>query len=587
MRDLTSITGAGLLLLTFGLVSGCGTSTRRFPLRDPLLVDNDTRSVRVPCHKSADDPSKVECIPEEYVSPLAWDAADNTIFRPLTRIFAVDPGGEAANVNALDEVPDSAWFQNRIGVKPMTEDEIFRGPCKVLIDEYDWPEGSWVIDQGKPNGASPGFRVKIKDVGKFMLKSDSKEQPERPSAASAIGMRLYHAVGFHVPCDAVVWFDPKVLKLTPGLVSTDNAGVSSKFDEKKLKEVLDFNVRKGNLVRMQSSQWLPGKPIGPFKYDGVRDDDPNDRIPHEDRRELRGGRLLAAWINHFDAREQNSMNVWMADDPKDPQSPGYVKHYYLDVSDCFGSEWDWDEISRRLGHSYYLDFEHIGEDFITLGLWERPWHRAKKDPIGDIFGYYRVEDFVPEKWQDGYPNPTFARMTERDGAWMARILSRFTPELIGSAVKTGRFSKPEHQEYLDKVVKGRHRLILRRYLSRLSPIADVTAKGHEVCAVDLARKSKVFPEAKFSYSATTYVGESYAQGAKVPIVEKDDGSICMQIGDVAPGGTKDDDVANYRIVDVHNGHSKGPLRMHFYDLGAARGLKLVGLERPESMEPPK
>src|SRR4051812_11188054 len=59
MRELTSFAGAALVFVTLGLVAGCGSSTRRFPLRDPLLVDNDTRSVRVPCHKSEEDPSKV------------------------------------------------------------------------------------------------------------------------------------------------------------------------------------------------------------------------------------------------------------------------------------------------------------------------------------------------------------------------------------------------------------------------------------------------------------------------------------------------------------------------------------------------
>jgi hypothetical protein len=67
-----------------------------------------------------------------------------------------------------------------------------------------------------------------------------------------------------------------------------------------------------------------------------------DAIAHDDRRELRGARVLAAWIDHFDSREQNSMDSWMADNAEVPDSsPGYVRHFYIDTSDSLGSEWDW------------------------------------------------------------------------------------------------------------------------------------------------------------------------------------------------------------------------------------------------------
>src|SRR5918994_7088242 len=48
----------------------------------------------------------------------------------LTNQFG-DPGDEqairAVNVNTLDEVPDSSWFTNRIGQRPMSAAEVARG----------------------------------------------------------------------------------------------------------------------------------------------------------------------------------------------------------------------------------------------------------------------------------------------------------------------------------------------------------------------------------------------------------------------------------------------------------------------------
>ena len=124
---------AGGLALAAACASACGAAPQRFPLRAPMQRDTDLRSVVLPCRiaPTKKDPRHVSCAPEVYVSPLVWDGADNMLFRPLSRVFAVDPAHEAPNVNSLDEVPDSAWFTNRLGARAMSIEELTRGACSL------------------------------------------------------------------------------------------------------------------------------------------------------------------------------------------------------------------------------------------------------------------------------------------------------------------------------------------------------------------------------------------------------------------------------------------------------------------------
>ena len=567
-----------------GALGGCA-GDRRFPLRGPLSVDTDLRPVVVECQEnpSDEDPKHMSCTPEPYVSPLVWDAADNSVFRPFAKVFAVDPPGPAPNVNSFDEVPDSAWFTNRLGKQKPSREELLRGACRpedVLVGETAAP-ASWFIDQGKPNGASPGFRIKVGGKYKFLLKTDSLEQPERPTAASAIGAAIYHAVGFNTSCEQIVYFDPAVLKLKPGLIATDNTGVPRAFNDERLAWVLKQAKQRGNLVRMQASAWLPGYLLGPFSYEGKRGDDPNDIIPHEDRRDLRGGRVLAAWLNHFDAREQNTMDSWIAERADAPDSsPGHVRHFYLDTSDCFGSEWDWDEISRRLGNSYLLDWEEMGYDFVTFGADIRPWERVRKHEGYDLFGYFHYEFFEPDQWKNEYPNPAFSRATEHDNAWMTRILSRLDRGDIEALVTLGRFSDAAHAAYLSEVLEQRLQRIVARYFAELSPLSDARIEGDRLCLIDLARRRQLRPPEGFRYRALA--GGAHGSRELAPELRAD-GELCLPLAHAAPdGGTAADDPSRYVVVGVENGQSRYALAVHLYDQGPKGGFRIVAVQRPEA-----
>jgi hypothetical protein len=572
--------------LLFVLVAaGCASSPRAFPLRDPVTVDTDLRPVTLACRPSPTpkDPNNLSCAPDVYVSPLIWDGADNMVFRPLSEALSVSRHGEAVNVNSLDEVPDSAWFTNRLGVHPMTTADIMNGACSpsVMLDPDASADGTWVIDKGKTDGSSPGFRVNIPGKGKFLFKGEPPTQPERPSAASVIGAAVYDAVGFNTSCEQIVYFRPSLLKLAPGLLVKGNFGGMEPFDQKKVDKILGDAPHRGNLVRMQASAWLPGYLLGPFSYTGTRSDDPNDVIPHDDRRELRGGRLLAAWIDHFDAREQTTTESWIAESGggkgKPDASPGHVVHYYLDTSDCLGSEWDWEEISRRLGYSYVADWGDIAQDFFTLGIPTRPWDTVRREPGHEIFGFFNVKEFEADQWKNEYPNAAFSRMTERDGAWMARILSRFTPEMVEVLGRMAKMSNPSNTAYLTSVLEGRLDKILERYLTRLSPLAGVALDDTQrLCAEDLAETRGLRPASAFFYEARL------ADGVELPVAPRPGGGVCVTLPHAGGADSGPDDAAaRYVRVSITDGVARGALVAYLYDLGLARGFRLAGIERPE------
>jgi len=548
--------------------------------------DTDLDSIDGACKPDPAKPSKLICGPPEYESSFAWDAADNTLFRPVSRFLAVETGRPARNVNSWDETPDSSWFTNRIGQRPMSPEELAQGYCDAK-EELDpaLPDGAWVIDQGKPNGANPGFRIKMPSGQKYMLKADPEDQPERATGATSIASRIYWAAGWFAPCDAVVYFRPSLLRLSPGLTVTDNSGVTKPFDSAALDSLLRRASHRGGLVRMVASKWLPGRALGPFSYAGTFVPDPSDVIPHEDRRDLRGARLIAAWLNHFDSREQNTMMTWMPD-PTDPRR-GHVRHWYIDLGDCFGSEWEWEGISKRLGHSYYFDPEDVLRDFATLGLPTRPWDRAQRTPEARIFGFFSGSDFEPARWKGGYPNPTFARMDEHDGAWAARIIAKFTDAHVLAAVQVGNYTDPEHVRFLTGTLIQRRDAILRRYFSRLSPLAAPRfAPGQrQLCVTDLARESGVWEASAFRYSAMLF-SPSGEHPARVLTENRQPGELCVELPTfAAPDGAPAADPRRLVVVDVHNGVAPGPLRVHLYDQGKD-GYRLGGIERPERNRPP-
>ncbi len=535
--------GLGLALLC------CCAAPRPYPRAQPMWVDDDRQPF----------------LPQPPVafSPFGWDAADNLVFRPVSTTFAVQARREAVNVNAVDEAPDSSWFTNRIGRTPMSPEEIARGPCTKPSPELAFP---WKVTGAKQDGANPGFQITAANGVRYLLKFDDANQPERATAADVVGSKFYHAAGFHVPCNRVVFFRAEQL-VVPESASTSQGKVITR---ERVDQLLGLapHLADGSF-RAMASEWLSGKPIGPWTYDGTSADDANDVVNHEDRRELRGSRLLGAWLNHFDARAQNTLAMWLSV----PSGEGYVEHYILDWGDTLGSLWDWDPISRRLGYTYYLDLGAGINDFITFGAVERPWERAHFGPTGPTLGYYSDVDFDPTTWKPGYPNPAFEAMTERDGAWMARIMSHFTDAAIDAVVAEARFSSPVTTSELARILKARRDKTLARYLSVLSTLTAPQLEEAEgkttLCLIDVAANAATVSEAT---SVALLDG-----GGRLEYLSTDasGGKACTLLPPTSQ---------RYLVVDVRRPAKSAAARVHLARESAH--WQVVGFEHPDRYETP-
>lgn len=550
----------------------CTTTAGRYPPEPPLWRDPDRR------------PFSAQLTP--YYSPHDWDRLEKTFILPVRDVLGVRTAGEAVNVNTFDEVPDSSWFINRAGLSPA---DAARGPC---TDDADVERGPWLVTSAKPDGATPGFVFKAASGQRYIAKLDPQGGSPRASIADVLGSRIYHAAGYRVPCDSIAHFDASALHIEPGARIETELGEKVPLTPAHLERILSQALRRPDgRYRSLVSRYLEGRPLGPWRYHGLRPGDRNDVVSHEDRRELRGARVLAAWTDHVDQREGNTLAMWREAAP----GHGYVLHHLIDFGDCFGSLWGMPaQESWRRGHDYWIDPRTILADWATLGLIERPWDRATLGPQGLALGYYDVESFDPEAWRPRYPNPAFSRMTEHDAAWMARIIARLGPDHISAMLEPAQAPEPLRSALL-AIVLGRREALLARYLTRLSPLAAPElrrgAGGNELCVTDLSVLAGVAEPQPYRASlelddadalaARETNGASGSDGESrgaLDVRRDAPATLCVRLPAVPRARAADPAYVVVVVAPRAADAGPAPIRFHAYTWGDGRWL-IAGIER--------
>ena len=421
-------------------------TTPKFYPDDPLGTDNDTVM-------DAAGFAEVEL-------SEAWDFIINT--------FA-SPGGKtdmrAVNVNTMDEVPDSSWFMNRIGVRDLPLDEIVRGPLKFAnLDDVK----AWTVVRGKnPGGFQPGFRASHEgDPGQvYQLEVDPPKHPQMASGAEFIGTLIYHALGYHVVDVYTIKVDPARLSISDGATIRDASG-ERRFTNEDLASILKVAGRDANgMVTMSATRIEEGSNRGRWAYYGTRKDDPNDIYPHQHRRELRGNRVFSAWLAHDDSRAVNTRNLLVRVDGR-----RVVQHYMYDFGATLGSATRFAEPAAN-NHEHFLDDGSPAiKSLASLGLAVPKYLRNRPSNLPAAIGAFDSTSFDPLLWRPNYPNPAFSNMRPDDAFWAARIVSRFSNEAIRAIVTAARYDDPAATEYMTKTLIERRDKVTKAWLNVVNPL---------------------------------------------------------------------------------------------------------------------
>ncbi len=558
------------LALTLGvLMTGCAARPPageiRFHNRPPVAAVND----RLPVGKKPAE--------RKYYRNLTW--YDVHFQGRLTRWMEMRPDRRAADVNSMDEVPDSTWFTNRIGVRELSLDEIRRGPNRSGTPEKHLP---LTIKSSKVGGVAVGFIVEDKRGEKYVLKFDPLEFPESETPTDVVAQRLLWAIGYHVPEDYVIFLRREDLKLAKDAKVVDAMGgeerMTTSFLELQLAKV---HVEKNGTIRALASKYLDGEPLGGHPREGVRDDDPNDRVPYQLRRVTRGAYAIFSWLDHTDMKEDNTLDMYV-EDPGD-KNVHYVVHYLVDFGKALGVQ---GLIARNKsgGRAYALDLRDSAISLVSLGMWKRPWEdRAWPEEISGV-GMFESRIYHPGRWKPNSPQYLpFLDADRFDNFWGAKLLIRFTPAQLRAAVEQGRYSDRRAVDYITRVLIERQRKTARYWFARVAPLdrfaVETAGPAARLCFEDLSLRYRLVRSAATDtrYQARAFDGDGRRLAWSVVATGTRDGRVCLPR--LAPAATGADQYTIIRIETSRPDQNLPGVLVHIARDPRRGLLRVIGLRR--------
>lgn len=411
---------AALLCLT---LAACGYVPGRFADRPAALRAGDDAPIP---------------LPRARLGFSADSITDLHLRHALLEALTPERTPEAGDINALDEVPAGSWFDP--GATPAAPPPSL--PLTLLPPEDG---GAWppALSPDHPAAALEGAVAIARDArgDRYVLRRDPPARPGLRTGAEVVAGHLARALGYLGPPAQIVDLSPADLRspaASPDLARAFLAAGSPAH---------------AGRLRVSATRWppLPGVDLGATLASDTRRDDPNDRVPHRDRRTLRALGVLAGWLRLSRLDPEHLRDVYVG-----PPGRGHVEHHLVGLHGAFGAD--------RVG----APAEDGGplQHLFTLGL------LPERDPlriqprflsIGELDALVTVRDVSP--------SPPFApldRALPGDEYWLAKRIAALPRDALARAVAAGRF-EPAAASWLVGVLDHRRAQLAIHAFSRVTP----------------------------------------------------------------------------------------------------------------------
>ncbi|HMB71775.1 MAG TPA: hypothetical protein VKU85_20860, partial [bacterium] len=245
----------------------------------------------------------------------------------------------------------------------------------------------------------------------------------------------------------------------------------------------------------------------------------------------------------------------------------FVKHHLIDFASTLGSGAS--GASPKYNWEYGFDGPATLRRLVTLGLVEDEWRTFERPEDLPEVGYFESEPFAVSKFEPLTPNSAFARMTDRDGYWAAKIVSGFSNRILTATTRTAGYENPDVAPYLARVLAERRDIIARDYFTRVCPVDFFRVRGGHLAATDLGVDRGIWDA-----SATSYRVRQWPVDPERNATADIGGWTAVDVPEVGLG----EGGAPYRAVEfqVDRGDGWGPSVIVY--VAAASG-RVVGVER--------